>query len=115
MTTDDAPNYQKRLLLTVDIPEPLAIRPARVFWRVGEAAGEKEITLAALAPETVVIGGVQCAEPTFSVRLEARAEKGRYGVLIKPTDTLKPAQATIRLSATLDGQPRVFVLQAVVR
>jgi len=115
VTTDDAPGYQKRLLFTVNIPEPLAIRPARIFWQVGEAADEKVITLTALTPAAVVIGEVQCAETSFSARLEPLSTAGQYRVLIKPAATNKPVQATLRLSATLDGQPQVFVLYAAVR
>lgn len=113
--TDDAPNDPQRLRLTVDIPELLGIHPKQLFWGVGEPGVEKEIELLAPTPELVVIGDVQCAEPTFTARLETLATKGRYRVKIKPTSTAKIAQATIRLSAMVEGQPRVFVLYVAVR
>lgn len=116
VTTDDAPDHPTMLKAIVDIPVPIAITPMALFWRVGDAADEKEIAVNIAKPTTATLGDVQNAEPAFSARLVALdAEQGRYCVRVKPAMTGKAVQATLRLGATVDGRPQVFVLQAGVR
>lgn len=115
VTTDDAPDTPTVLRLIVDIPEPVAISPRFVFWRVGEPAAEKTIEITLADPEKAKPGEVLCPEAAFNVRLEPGSSPNKFRLLIRPAGTAKPVQAPIRLSATVDGQQRVYVLYAAVK
>jgi len=115
VVTDDDPAHPQRLLLTVDLPEPVALRPRAVFWKTGEPAAEKAVEIVLAEPAKAALGDVQCAEATFAARVEPLTERGHYRVQIKPAATDRLAQATIRLNATVEGQSRVYVIYAVVK
>ena len=115
VTTDDAPNAPTVLRLIVDIPEPVAISPKFIFWRVGEPAAEQAIEITLADPEKAKLGEVLCPEAAFTARLEPGSSPNKFRVLIRPAGTAKPVQAPIRLSAVVDGQPRVYVLYAAVK
>ena len=115
VTTDDMPQAPVVLQLIVDIPEPVALSARSIFWRVGEPAGEKLIEVIFAEPDKSTLGGVQCAEKSFVIRLEPGTAPGRHRILIRPTDTATLAQATVRLAATVDGRPRILILQVGVK
>lgn len=110
----DEPDRPVELRLVVEIPEPMAISPRLVFWRVGEAAEEKAFDIV-LAAESDRLGEITCADVGFVVRLEPTSDARRWRALIKPVDTATVRQAVVRLSAAVGGQPRVFVLHAAVK
>ena len=103
------------LKLILDIPEPVAINPKFVFWRMGEPAAEKSVEVTLADPGKMSLGEVRCAEPSFIVRLELGKEPGRHRVVIRPADTSKLMQAPIRLTATVNGDPKVLVIYAAVK
>ncbi len=110
----DEPERPVELRLVVDIPEPVAIAPRFVFWRVGEAPEAKvfAITLADAADQ---LGEIGCAEAGFAVRLEPTLDPRRWRAVVQPVDTARPRQAVVRLTASVGGQRRVFVLHAAVK
>lgn len=110
----DQPEKPVELTLVVDIPEPVAIVPRFVFWRLDDAAAEKafDITLADPADK---LTGVSCPGADMAVRLEPTADPHRWRVQVRPSDTARLRQAVVRLSAMVAGQPRVFVLHAAVK
>ena len=115
VTTDEAPAKPTNLKLIVDIPEAVAIRPRFLHWKMGDDPEEKifEITLA--DPAKVTMRDAQCVNSVFEVELDPGAKPGDLRLRVRPADTARIAQATIRLSATVAGQSRVFVLYAAVR
>lgn len=114
VTSDDAPDLPTMLRLSVELPEPVAISPKFLYWRIGELAEEKAITITVSDSAKLKLGDVMCPEASFTVRLEPGNGGGRYRVLIQPASTVGPAQTSIRLHATIDGEPRVYVLNAAV-
>lgn len=110
----DEPEKPVELKLVVDIPEPVAITPRFVFWRVGEAAGEKALDIT-VADSADKLSEVSCADEGFAVRLEATPDAHSWRVLVRPVDTARLRQAVLRLSTVVAGQPRVFVLHVAVK
>jgi len=104
------------LHLTVDIPEsPVRLSAELVRWPLGSAIEEKSVEVILTDPEHTILEGVQCAEPSFSVRLEPAADPGRRNLVLSPVTTGKPLQGMVRLQARVDGQPRVYLVQAQVQ
>ncbi len=115
LTSDDAPNAPTVLKMIVDIPEPVVLQPRFLFWRLGEDPAAKDIEIIIAEPAKTTLGDAQCATAGFSVQLESAGSAGHHRLRIKPIDTKQLLQATIRLNATVNGQPRVFVLYAAVK
>ena len=87
VATDDAPGKPTILKLVAEFPDPVALKPRFVFWRVGELAVEKEIEVFLGDFNQAKLGEVLCAEPTFHARLIAGEKDGRYCVKVAPTST----------------------------
>lgn len=115
VTTSDAPKRPTTLKLFVEIGEPVAIAPRLLIWQVGENTVEKAFVITVSRPDETALGNVQAADESFGSRIEKLPTLGSYRVWVKPATTARLAQTTIRLNATVLGQPRVFVLQAMVK
>jgi hypothetical protein len=87
--TDDPDHKFTDLTLTVDIPEPVAITPRFLFWRVGDQPEEKSLEIVVAEPAMTTIGGVECDNPRFRARL-APGPAGRYRLLVKPSGASPP-------------------------
>jgi len=112
--TDDATGRFATLTLTLDIPEPVVISPRFLLWRVGDRPEEKPLEIILADPDKSQLGEVDCQPPLFSVRLTP-PQAGRCRLLVKPADTRRPAEATIRLTVTIAGRPQSYVIYAAVR
>lgn len=110
----DETERQVELRLIVEIPEPVAVTPRFVYWRVGEAAEFKVVTIA-LADDSARLGAITCADERFAVRLVSTSDARRWHALVKPIDTTSVRQAVVRLTAVVAGQQRVVVLYAAVK
>jgi hypothetical protein len=112
--TDDATGRFYELALTLDIPEPVAISPRFLFWRVGDKPAEKSLELVLAEPGKTQLGTAVCTPPLFSARLTP-VQGGQCRLLVKPTDTQRPAEATIRLDVTIAGRLQSYVIYVAVR
>ncbi|HUL53704.1 MAG TPA: hypothetical protein VLT83_09890, partial [Opitutaceae bacterium] len=112
--TDDATGRFATLTLTLDVPEPVMISPRFLLWQVGGRPEEKPLEIILADPDKSQLGEVDCQPPLFSVRLTP-PQAGRCRLLVKPADTQRPAEATIRLTVTIAGRPQSYVIYAAVR
>jgi hypothetical protein len=113
--TDDAPGEPRFLTLIVTIPEPVAIQPRFLFWKVGEASEEKSFEIRLLDPGTTTLGAVQCTSPDFAVRLETTGQPGLFRLCARPVTASKPVQVTVRVNAVVADRPEVVVLYLLVK
>lgn len=112
--TDDPTGRFFELTLTLDIPEPVVISPRFLLWKVRDKPEEKSLEIALAEPGKTKLGEVECRPPLFSVRLTPE-QGGRCRMLVKPADTQRPAEATIRLNVTIASRPQSYVIYVAVR
>jgi Protein of unknown function (DUF1573) len=104
------------LRLTVDIPEaPVRLSSETVSWGRGSLAEAKIVGIILTDPAHTTLGRVQCAEPTFTARLEPTTTANEMRLLIQPSATDRLVRGMVRLQATVNGQSRVYLVQAMVR
>ncbi len=112
--TDDPDHKFTALTLTVDIPEPVAINPRFLFWRVGDRPEEKSLEIAVAEPATTTLSGIECDSSRFSARLSS-GPAGRYRLLVKPADVQQPADAVIHVKAEIGGRAQDYVVYVAVK
>ncbi|MSU51350.1 MAG: hypothetical protein EXS37_20060 [Opitutus sp.] len=103
------------LLLVVDIPEPVAIRPTALFWAKGAVLVEKSFTIQMEEPTHATVIEATCVDPRFIPILEATAKPGSYRIRVRVTDNSEPAQATIRVTSRLHDHPHISVLTVGIK
>lgn len=115
VTTDDPADQPVTLLLVVDIPEPVAIRPAALFWTQGAVPEEKSFTIKVDDPAHATVTEATCVDPRFITFLEPTAQVGTYRLRVLVTDSSTPAQATIRIATQLGERPLVSVVTVGIK
>ncbi len=104
------------LHLTVNIPEsPVRLSAASIVWSKGDPATEKTVDVILTDPTHTRLENLQCADTRLAVSLVPGKGPGNYTFILKPTTTDALMQAMVRLQATVNGQPRVYLVQAQVR
>ncbi|MDD2764128.1 MAG: DUF1573 domain-containing protein [Opitutaceae bacterium] len=114
VVSDEPGGKAASLTLTVDIPEPVVVNPRFLFWPTGGPPAERSLEIIVTEPKQTEIGELQCSNPFFSARLQPE-QAGRYRLLIKPSGTQQPAEATIRLNVTVAGRPQSYQVYVAVR
>ena len=112
--TDDPDHRFTELMLTVDIPEPVAIAPRFLFWRVGDQPEEKSLEIVVAEPAMTTISGIECDNPRFSARLSS-GPAGRYRLLVKPAGAQQPADAAIHVKAVIAGRAQDYLVYVAVK
>jgi hypothetical protein len=112
--TDDAAARFAELTLTLDIPDPVVISPRFLLWPVGGHPEEESLEIVLADPAKSKLGDAECQPPVFNVRL-IPGEAGRSRLFVKPADTQRPAEATIRLTVTIADRPQSYVIYVAVR
>jgi hypothetical protein len=112
--TDDPDHKFAELTLTVDIPEPVAITPRFLFWRVGDRPEEKSLEIVVAEPAKTTISGIECDNPRFRARLSP-GPAGRYRLLVIPADAQQPADAAIHVKAVVGGRAQDYVVYVAVK
>ena len=113
--TDDKPEPTE-LSLQVVIHEPLAITPALVFWKTGEASAVKSVQLTAEAGTSVRVKSVTSSNPRLLAKLETIKAGAQYAVAITPADTSKKESAEITVETDFPAdQPRSYTIHARIK
>ncbi len=102
-------------MLVVDIPEPVAIRPAALFWTQGAVPEEKSFTIKVDDPAHATVTEATCVDPRFIPFLEPTAQPGTYRLRVLVTDSSTPAQATIRIATQLGERPLISVVTVGIK
>ena len=90
VTTDDATKPSYYLMLEVEIPEVLRMKPARLYWRKGEERTPKSLIVEVVHNEPANVTEASCSNPQIKVEFK-ELEKGKtYEVTVIP----KPEEKT---------------------
>src|SRR3954454_11359089 len=94
--TDDPTSAKTVLTLKTIIPEQLEINPKFVFWKQGEKADPKTITIKAGKEFTVKHVKVTSSSPDFQAKVEDKGN-GEFQVDVQPQDTSKIIASTLTI------------------
>ena len=115
VTTDDKPEPTE-LNIVVWIHEPLALAPALVFWKTGEANVAKSVQLTAEAGTKVQVKKVTSSNPRIAAKLDTIKAGGQYAVSITPADTTQKETAEITVETDFPpDQPRSYTIHARIK
>jgi len=115
VTTDDPTEKPVELLLVVDIPEAVAIRPRALAWEVGAKLQQKVLTVTVAEPAKAVVTEARCDDARFEVSLEPGAKRGVYRLRVQPVAIGSPVRTTVRLTTMVEGCPLVSVIYVAVK
>jgi hypothetical protein len=101
--------------LVVELPQPVAVQPQFLYWRMGESAASKEIAIEVNDPGLVQVCSATSTSQVFSTALVRDAGQSRCRISVIPNDTSSPAQGAIQLMAVVGGQERVLALYMAVK
>jgi hypothetical protein len=107
--TDEAANSKTVLTLKTIIPEQLEISPKFVFWKQGEKADPKTITIKAGKEFTVKHVKVTSSSPDFQTKIEEKGN-GEFQVDVQPQDTNKIVASTLTIQP--EDSQKVFYATA---
>ena len=115
VVTDDKPEPTE-LSLQVWIHEPLAIVPALVFWKTGEAGTAKSVQLTSEPGTPVRVRSVMSSNPRLAAKLETIKPGEQYAVSVTPVDTSKKESAEITVETDFPAdQPRSYTIHARIK
>jgi Protein of unknown function (DUF1573) len=107
--TDDAANTRTVLTLRTIIPQQLEINPTFVFWKQGDKADPKTITVKVGKEFTVKHIKVTSSSPDFQTKVEETG-KGEFKVDVQPKETNNLVAST--LSIQPEDSQKVFYATA---
>jgi hypothetical protein len=119
VTTDDPDKSNKSLVLKVEIPRVVTVKPQLVSWEVGEDLAARAIEIAAAEGATIEI--VETAPSTDRVVIKRKelVENSRYEIQLTPVATDVAFRGFLKLKVKINGETtkeyRVFyrALQSV--
>ncbi|MEO8354070.1 MAG: DUF1573 domain-containing protein, partial [Chthoniobacteraceae bacterium] len=79
--------------MRVWIHEPLTIRPALVYWRVGDKPSTKHVTLSAAEHQPTGIQSVKSSDPTITAELKTGKPGEEYVIDVTAADTTEKRAA----------------------
>src|SRR5436190_4517234 len=107
--TDEAANQKTVLTLKAIIPQELEIAPTFVFWKQGEKADPKSITVHAGKDFSVKHIKVTSSSLDFQTKVEETCE-GQFKVDVQPSETNRPIASTLPIQA--ENSPKTFYATA---
>lgn len=94
--TDDPAQAVTALMLTAVIPQSLEIRPAFVFWKMGDPPAAKRITVKAGKDFPVGQLNVTSSSQDFQTKVE-QTGTGEFKIDIQPKDTSREMSTNIKI------------------
>jgi hypothetical protein len=114
--TAEHPDQPTLLNLFIDIRDPVAIEPAFVYWRTGEAAAAKTVQVSATPGQPVHVTGVSSSNPRVTAALETVKPGAKYIVSATPADTSKKEAAEITIQTDFPpDSPKAYKFRAMVK
>lgn len=110
--TDDQSFPERKLMLIVDIPVLLTIKPQLLYWRVGEPKTPKWIKITSGSDEWEVTQ-VKSSAPAFTAEFET-INPGEYQVSVTPNELSQPLNTRLVITAS-NKAGKVRQLQAYLR
>jgi hypothetical protein len=107
--TDEAANQKTVLTLKAIIPQELEISPTFVFWKQGEKADPKSITVHAGKDFSVKHIKVTSSSPDFQTKVEETGE-GQFKIDVQPNETSRLIASTLTIQP--ENSPKTFYATA---
>jgi len=107
--TDEQANSKTVLTLRTIIPQQLEITPTFVFWKQGEKADPKQITVRAGKEFNIKHIKVTSSTPEFETKVEDKGN-GEFKVDVQPKDTNQQAATTLTIQP--EDSQKVFYATA---
>ncbi len=107
--TDETANQKTVLTLKAIIPQELEISPTFVFWKQGEKADPKSITVRAGKDFSVKHIKVTSSSPDFQTKVEETGE-GQFKINVQPNETGRALASTLTIQA--ENSPKTFYATA---
>ena len=107
--TDEAANAKTVLTLKTIIPQQLEISPTFVFWKQGDKADPKTITVKAGKEFTVKHIKVTSSSPDFQTKVEEKGN-GEFQIDVQPQETKNVAASTLTIQP--EDSQKVFYATA---
>ena len=115
VTTDDPTEKPVELLLIVEIPELVSIRPRTLSWDAAAPGETKSLSITVAQPARAAVTDVRCDDARFIPTLTSGPKAGTYAVTVQTTDTTTPIRTTMRVTTVIDGKPSVSVVYLAVK
>lgn len=109
--TDETANQKTVLTLRAIIPQELEISPTFVFWKQGEKADPKSITVHAGKDFDVKHIKVTSSSPDFQAKVQETGQ-GQFKVDVQPSDTNRLIASTLTIQS--ENSPKTFYATARV-
>ncbi len=114
VTTDEGRQYL--LELRCFIEDALTVKPALVFWRLGEAPAPKTVELAVIGDAKLTVKDVQSPTPDIKATLEAMESPRSYKVTITPADTAQKRSVVLKVLTDFPPDaPKTYTIYARVK
>ena len=98
------------------LADPLALKPALVSWRVGEAAQAKKVDLVIAKTAKMRVTAVASTNPRITARLATIEEGKNYTVEIAPADTSRQESAEIFVQTDFPPEgPKAYTVHVRVK
>jgi hypothetical protein len=107
--TDEAANQKTVLTLKAIIPTELEISPTFVFWKQGEKAEPKSITVHAGKDFNIKHIKVTSSSPDFQTKVEETGE-GQFKIDVQPNETSRLIASTLTIQP--ENSPKTFYATA---
>ncbi len=93
--TDDPKNPNYFLMLEVQIPEVLRLKPTVLYWRKGEKREPKSLIAEVMHDEPVRITEVTCSNPKIKMELKELDKGAKYEITAAPGPDEKTRNNTV--------------------
>lgn len=103
VSTDDPKKSNRSLVLKVEIPRVVTVKPQLVSWSVDEAADAKVVDIAAAEGATIEIVEATPSNDRVAIEQKEVAEKTHYEVALSPATTAEKFRGFLRLKVKING------------
>jgi len=104
LSTDDPQKGRYNLILKVDIPRLLEIKPRMLYWRKDEKLKPKTLTINVTREQPITITDVVNKNPAFSVELKEIEAGRRYEVIALPDADMHAQRTTLHIVTDLPAE-----------
>ena len=114
VSTDDG--TEVILDLRVWIHDPLPIKPALVFWKVGDPLEPKSVELTASEGQKIGITSVSSTNPAITASVETIAPGSKYRLQVRPSSTAQKESAQIKIVTDFPAAaPRTYIVHLRIK
>ena len=114
VVTDDTPETPTVLILRIQLPTRITVRPSALQWQSGESRDEKVVEISLAGPEGGRIRELHSSNPDFAVRLESHSALGVFRVRVKPMQITGKADGLVSVTAAFARGVEESVIRVAV-